>query len=190
MTMTLRGRLAQLRYAAPATAAIAVIYFAFCIGGIRVNASSSLPVGLYKITSDSTELVEFCPPEPFASLSALRGYRAKGSCHDGAEPLMKPIVAVEGSIVAISNDGLTVNGKLLPNSRACPFDTKGRPLTHWPFGQYRVAIGTVWVSLHLTVVASILGISDLYQSQRFAITFAPCLPSKQGRFISLLVRFV
>lgn len=111
-----------------------------------MNASSSLPIGLYRITSDKTaRLVEFCPPEPFASLSATRGYRGKGNCPDGAEPLMKPIVAIEGDIVEVSPEGIAVNGRLLHNSQARSFDTKRRPLQHWPFGSSYVAAGTVWL---------------------------------------------
>ena len=116
------------------------------LGGVRVNASASLPIGLYRTTSDTTaRLVEFCPSEPYANLSANRGYRGKGNCPDGAEPLMKPIVAVQGDLVEISLRGVYVNGGLLPNSRALPFDTKSRLLKHWPFGAYRVSPGTAWV---------------------------------------------
>ncbi len=141
-----RGPLARLREVLPAVIVIAGVCLGFQIGGIRVNASTSLPLGLYKITKDpSARLVEFCPAEPFASLSAIRRYRGKGNCLDGAEPLMKPVVAVEGDTVKISNRGVTVNGKLLPNSAARAFDRQNQPLVHWPFGTYRVALGTVWV---------------------------------------------
>jgi conjugative transfer signal peptidase TraF len=58
---------------------------------------------------------------------------------------MKPVVAVEGDIVQISNKGVTVNSKLLPNSVPRPIDRENRPLAHWSFGTYRVAMGTVWV---------------------------------------------
>jgi conjugative transfer signal peptidase TraF len=130
----------------PAFLAIAGISVAFQLGDIRVNASSSLPIGLYRVTFDkSAKLVEFCPAEPFASLSAGRGYRGKGTCPDGAEPLMKPTVAVAGDTVEVSSQGVAVNGKLLPNSATRPFDTKNRPLKHWPFGYYPVAPGTIWV---------------------------------------------
>jgi conjugative transfer signal peptidase TraF len=118
----------------------------FYFAGIRVNASESLPIGLYRITSDqSARLIEFCPAEPFGSLSANRAYRGKGTCPDGGEPLMKPIVAVEGDTVKFSATGVAINGKVLPNSSPLRFDTKDRPLPHWPFGTYRVPAGTVWV---------------------------------------------
>ena len=145
ITMTFRGRLVRLKYTIPAVAALATINFVFSIGGVRVNASPSLPIGLYRTISDPTaKLVEFCPPEPFASFSVSRGYRGKGHCPDNAEPLMKPIVAVAGDVVEISNQGVAVNGKLLFNSTARPFDTKNRALVHWPFGKYVVSSGTVW----------------------------------------------
>ena len=140
--MILRGLLALLS----AAITIAGVCTAFCFGGVRVNASASLPIGLYKKTSDkSVRLVEFCPAEPSGILSARRSYRRPGNCPDGAEPLMKPIVAVAGDTVDVSPRGVAVNGKLLPNSAARPFDTKNRPLQHWPYGTYRVAPDTAWV---------------------------------------------
>lgn len=129
-----------------AVLAIGAVIAAFDLGGVRVNASASLPIGLYRITSDATaRLVEFCPSEPYANLSANRAYRGKGNCPDGAEPLMKPIIAVPGDVVEVSPQGVAVNGRLLPNSAPRAFDTKNRILQHWPFGMYRVWPGTAWV---------------------------------------------
>ncbi len=137
-----RGLLAPLS----AASLVAGICAAFNFGGIRVNASPSLPIGLYRITSEvAAKLVEFCPAEPFASLSAHRGYRGTGDCPDGAEPLMKPIVAAAGDSVDFSPAGVAVNGRLLPNSTCRRLDTNSRPLQHWPFGTYRVSPGTIWV---------------------------------------------
>jgi conjugative transfer signal peptidase TraF len=144
--MILRGRLVRLSGIVPAAVVIAGIGVAFRLGGIRINASSSLPIGLYRTTFDkSARLIEFCSMEPFASISASRGYRGKGNCQDRAEPLMKPTVAVAGDIVEVSSRGVAVNDRLLPNSAALPLDTKNRPLQPWPFGTYRVAPSTVWV---------------------------------------------
>ena len=114
--------------------------------GIRVNSSPSLPVGLYQVASgaDAT-FVEFCPAEPFASIANARGYRQAGNCPDGGSPLMKPVVARAGDSVQVSERGISVNGKAIPNSAPLPKDTAGRPLTLWPVGTYRVQPGTVWV---------------------------------------------
>lgn len=144
--MTLRGRLAQLKCAVPAVIMLAAVGITFQFSGVRVNASASLPIGLYKTTTNvNAKLVEFCPAEPFASISVSRGYRSKGNCPDGGEPLMKPVIATAGDVVEISAQGVTVNTKLLPNSAALLFDSKGRPMLHYPFGKCHVAAGTVWI---------------------------------------------
>ena len=36
--------------------------------GLRFNASPSLPIGIYIVSKATTDLVEFCPPEPFATI--------------------------------------------------------------------------------------------------------------------------
>jgi conjugative transfer signal peptidase TraF len=142
ITMILCGLLAPLS----AGILIAGLFAIFQFGHVRVNASASLPIGLYRTTSDeSARLIEFCPAEPFGSLSASRNYREKGNCPDGAQPLMKPIVAISGDSIEVKPTGVAVNGRLLPNSAARPFDTQNRPLPHWPFGEYRVVPGRVWV---------------------------------------------
>ena len=144
--MILRGRLARLDGFLVSGLVITGMCTGLQQGGLRVNASSSLPIGLYRMTSDKTaELVEFCPAEPFASVSATRGYRGKGNCPDGAQPLMKPVVALAGDDVEVSPAGVSVNGRLLPNSAARLFDTHGRRLIHWAYGHHRVSPGTVWV---------------------------------------------
>jgi len=116
--------------------------------GLRLNDSPSMPTGLYVRTSSESRssLIVFCPAEPFARLSVERGYRSRGTCGDGAEPLAKPIVARPGDVVELSATGIAVNGRLLPNTPPLATDTAGQPLPHWPFGRYVVAPGTVWVA--------------------------------------------
>jgi conjugative transfer signal peptidase TraF len=117
------------------------------VAGVRVNSSPSLPLGLYAETSDkAARLIEFCPPEPYGSFMAARGYRGVGNCPDGGKPLMKPVVASAGDIVEISPRGLAVNGVELPNTAAKTTDSKGRAITPWACGQYQVSAGFVWVA--------------------------------------------
>src|SRR5205807_2595642 len=121
--------------------------------GLRLNDSPSMPTGLYVRTSSasSASLVVFCPADPFARLSVERGYRSRGNCPDGAEPLAKPIVACPGDVVEMSARGMAVNGRLLANTGPLVTDSAGRPLPHWPFGRYVVAPGTVWVASSYSV---------------------------------------
>lgn len=141
-------RLASVRRLALIMAGAAIGTFQLCgLIGLRINASPSLPVGLY-MTSAQPEinLVEFCPAEPFASFAISRGYRDAGVCRDGAAPLMKPIVARAGDVVELSGQGIAVNGRLVPNTAPLTADSHGRPLESWPFGRYLVAPDTVWVA--------------------------------------------
>jgi conjugative transfer signal peptidase TraF len=114
--------------------------------GLRLNDSPSMPTGFYVRTSSESKasLAVFCPPESFAKLS--RGYRSRGNCPDGAEPLAKPIVARPGDIVELSATGMAVNNRRLLNTAPLVTDTAGRSLHHWPFGRYVVAPGAVWVA--------------------------------------------
>jgi conjugative transfer signal peptidase TraF len=116
--------------------------------GLRLNDSPSMPTGLYIRTSSESDasLVVFCPVDPFARLSAERGYRSRGNCPDAAEPLAKPLAARPADVVELSGKGMSVNGKLLPNTAPLATDTASRPLPHWPFGRYVVAPGTLWVA--------------------------------------------
>jgi conjugative transfer signal peptidase TraF len=113
---------------------------------IRINISPSLPFGLYKVDAGAgANLVEFCPAEPFGSLANARGYRHSGVCADGGSRLLKPVTARPGDVVAMTADGVRVNGQLMPNSAPRTMDTTGRPLSPWPFGTYLVKPGTLWV---------------------------------------------
>jgi conjugative transfer signal peptidase TraF len=147
MTIGLSDRLSKVRRAALVAVVVSIAVFQlFGFLGFRINTSPSLAVGLYVVTTDgSANLVEFCPAEPFAALSLIRGYRDAGSCRDGGAPLLKPVVAKAGDTVELSARGISVNGLSLPNTAPLSRDTKGRPLTAWPFGRYPVTPGTVWV---------------------------------------------
>jgi conjugative transfer signal peptidase TraF len=142
------NRLVVVRRIALVALGVSVGAFQLCdFLGLRFNTSPSLPVGLYIATADGdANLVEFCPAEPFATLAIVRRYRDPGVCHDGAAPLLKPVVARSGDMVVLSARGMSVNGVLLPNTAPLSKDTKGRPLEAWPFGRYIVAPETVWVA--------------------------------------------
>jgi conjugative transfer signal peptidase TraF len=122
--------------------------FELCgLAGLRINGSPSLPVGLYLVTAHpNANLVEFCPPQPFAEIAIARGYRDVGSCGDGGAPLLKPVIARTRDVVELSPEGIAVNGLRLQNTAPLKNDTKGRPLTSWPPGRYTVGRDCVWVA--------------------------------------------
>ena len=124
-----------------------VLYATFRFIGIRINITSSLPRGFYVVgQSPAADLVEFCPEGEPARISLERGYRTPwGSCPDGGSPLLKPIAAVYGDRVEVTNNGIQVNGKLIANSAAHFRDHRERELKPWPTGQYIVPAGSLWV---------------------------------------------
>lgn len=179
MRIGLSDRLPEVRRASLVAVFVSIAVFQlFGFLGLRINTSPSLPVGLYVVTTDrSASLVEFCPEDPFARLSLTRSYRDAGVCRDGGAPLLKPVVAKAGDTVELSERGISVNGLSLPNTAPLSRDTKGRPLTAWPFGRYPVTPGTVWVasSYH----------SRSFDSRYFGPVFTTAIRHRLKAFLTL-----
>lgn len=117
------------------------------IAGVRWNPTASVRTGLYLITNDANaSLVAFCPTGDAATEAIARGYRPRSlQCPDKYAALLKPVAARAGDTVEICQKGISVNGKLLPNTVAFKSDQKKRPMHIWPYGTYTVQPGTVWV---------------------------------------------
>ena len=119
--------------------------------GLRFNLTTSLPVGLYRVTHDSTTIergaiVLYCLPPPMAAFANKRGYVPRGGqCSDGLAPIGKIVAAITGDTVVVRTDGITINGTLQSRSRALASDLKGRELPHVPAGQYVVQREYVWL---------------------------------------------
>jgi conjugative transfer signal peptidase TraF len=125
-----------------------IAVFGLCASaGLRLNSTGSLPLGIYMVsTAADANLVEFCPPEPYSQISVVRGYRSPGICPDGDDPLLKPVISKPGDTVVFSEVGLQINGVLLRNTAPISRDSRGRPLTHFPFGAYQARSDSVWVA--------------------------------------------
>lgn len=124
------------RYAAIGVVSVSLIGAAVCglgyAAGLRINTTKSIPVGLYKIsdkTPEKGDYVIFCPPQrEIFSMAQQRGYIGSGFCPGGYGEMMKRILAAKGDEVAFRNDGVHVNGKLLPYSKPFSVDPGGRNL--------------------------------------------------------------
>jgi conjugative transfer signal peptidase TraF len=104
--------------------------------GARINSTKSIPVGLYWLSSEPVEkgaYVMFCPPPigVFEDAKA-RGYLGAGFCPGGYGYLMKRVLAAKGDAVTITDEGVHVNGELLPHSAPIRVDRNGRPLPRFP----------------------------------------------------------
>jgi conjugative transfer signal peptidase TraF len=111
-----------------------VLLLGFCAyaAGARVNTTNSLSVGLYWMTDSPVEkgaYVIFCPPPNDVFDEAKhRGYFGAGFCPGNYEYLMKKILAAKKDKVIVADDGVSVNGALLPFSEPLKADRFGRPL--------------------------------------------------------------
>ena len=119
--------------------------------GLRVNATPSMPIGLWELTGTHTlprrnDIVTVCLPDGAAVRQARRrSYIAPGSCSDGAEPLVKPVAAVGGDQVSVSASGISVNTTPIAGTTPLARDEAGRMLHPVPLGSYRVVPDEVWL---------------------------------------------
>lgn len=116
--------------------------------GFRFNISSSLPPGVYRVVAEPAtrgSVVHVCLPVEVAEFARRRGYLGPGSCAAGVRPLGKIVVAIEGDVVALSRDGIRVNGEAMPNSVTVSKDSRGRHLPHFPWGVHRLRRGELWL---------------------------------------------
>ena len=104
------------------------------LAGVRINTTASYPLGVYLMTNAPIEkgsLVIFCPANNAAfHLARERGYIGAGFCPDGYGYMIKKILAAKSDRVEISAVGVSVNGKLLSNSKPMDNDSEGKALPH------------------------------------------------------------
>ena len=103
------------------------------------NASPSVPVGLYRLSSRPSQTAALAIvrlPEPLRILAETRGYLGKGAL------LIKPVVAGAGDTVCRHGSLVTINGRAA--ARANLSDAKGRPLPAWS-GCFRLGPHDIFV---------------------------------------------
>ena len=88
--------------------------------------------------------MQFCPPPaPVFEEARRRHYIAAGFCPGGYGYLMKRVRAVEGDAVSVGDDGVRVNGRLLPASAPVRADKAGRPLPRLQGTRFTLGRGEV-----------------------------------------------
>ena len=100
--------------------------------GLRLNTTRSIPLGLYLMSNDPIEngaYVLWCPPErPEFDLAKERGYIGAGFCPGGYGSMMKKVLASDHDVVSVTDEGVLINGMLIPASQPFEADSLGRPL--------------------------------------------------------------
>ncbi|MFC5460748.1 conjugative transfer signal peptidase TraF [Massilia niabensis] len=110
------------------------------LAGARVNVSKSIALGVYWTSDRPVQkgaYVLLCPPSiGMMEEARRRGYLSAGFCPGHYGYLMKRVLAAGGDSVAISGDGVRVNGKLLRHSSPLPVDLAGRPMPRFQSDRY------------------------------------------------------
>ena len=133
--------------------------------GLRLNTTHSIPLGLYKMSSDPIEngvYVLWCPPErPEFDLAKDRGYIGVGFCPGGYGNMMKKVVATYDDVVSVTDEGVTINGTLIPASQPFETDSLGRLLPRFR------------VTNHVLTPSELLLMSDMNSRSFDARYFGP-----------------
>jgi conjugative transfer signal peptidase TraF len=119
-----RNRLCTLALLGVASLAILVPKFGTPV--ILWNASPSVAIGLYRLTSRPSQTAALAVirlPEPLRSLAEARGYLRTGAL------LIKPVAAGAGDTVCRHGALVTINGRIA--ARARTLDAAGRSLPAW-----------------------------------------------------------
>ena len=118
--------------------------------GLRINATASMPRGLWAVHAAARSNAARSSPSARPTGPTFARQRAAaisqaGICPGGYEPLLKPVAAVAGDLVAVAPHGIAVDGKPVANTRQLARDEVGRRLHPVPAGSYQVAPGQVWL---------------------------------------------
>jgi conjugative transfer signal peptidase TraF len=128
------------RHAALGALGLMALGFVCFAAGLRINTTKSIPIGLYRITDVPVakgEYVIFCPPQSAVFEEAWeRGYIGAGFCPGGYGFLMKRVAALVGDVVTSTEEGMSVNGTLLPASAPLEADKAGRVLSDYQLSDY------------------------------------------------------
>jgi conjugative transfer signal peptidase TraF len=153
--------------------ALTLVFFSYACGA-RINRTNSLPKGLYwsvEKTPRRGDIVAFWPDgsEPFR-IARDRGYILPGVYNKtndtGYGLMLKRLMGLPGDVVSITDDGVLVNGALLPNTKPLTHDNVGDPLPVMRINDYRLAEHeALFVSDHLprSYDARYFGVQDMSQ---------------------------
>ena len=126
--------------------------------GARINTTKSIPVGLYWTSSAPVErgaYVLWCPPKVGVFDDAKeRGYIGAGFCPGDYGYMMKRVLAAKDDAVAVADDGVRVNGELLPLSAPIKADKVGRPLPRYQSNSYTLGNSEVLLMSDVSATSS------------------------------------
>ena len=112
----------------------------------HLNTSGSVPVGLYRETSNNAAAYAgFClSPVQLRTVRRAGLELGAGDCPGGVSPLLKPLIeALPSRPVTFTERGFVIDGKLLPNTAAKAESRTHVPIAHLPFGTYLTGLWAI-----------------------------------------------
>ncbi len=112
---------------------------------LRLNASASVPTGLYRIVPRTSRYAAICLPAAILATARQAGlFIPAGECPDGKEPILKPIYrASADSPITFSPSGFSIGERALKNTAAKLRSKKGEPLNHVAYGTYTTGLWAI-----------------------------------------------
>lgn len=97
-----------------------------------VNTSASLPFGLYRVTKVANlkrgDVLRTCLPDMLSQFAVQRGYLRQGTCPGGSTRIGKPVIALQGDTVLVSDRYIQVKGHRAFEIPIYEHDRRGRRL--------------------------------------------------------------
>jgi len=125
---------------------LAILWFLVKQWGLIINVTLSMPRGLYiKQYGELSRggIVSFCLTKPYQSFGLQRLYIAKGVACNGADALIKEVIAIPGDSVVLQDNFIKVNNTVYLYKTHYR-DSIGRKLFVCPRGVYKNITG-YWV---------------------------------------------
>lgn len=122
-------------------AVFVVVLAALKFFGVMINVSPSMPLGIYvkKFSAIKRgDIVAICLDHQQAQLGLQRHYLKPGFACNGAQPLIKKVIAIPGDVVQLTDHSITVNGHVYFYPTFYQ-DSRGHSLSAFPRGIYKMS---------------------------------------------------
>ncbi|MCP3876123.1 MAG: conjugative transfer signal peptidase TraF [Desulfobacteraceae bacterium] len=106
----------------------------FYKAGYRINVTSSLPIGIWKIDKSFSKIekgdyVWFTPTKEIADFGIKRNYLEENkNCLNNSNPLLKIVYGLPGDSYSFYKDAIKINNEPIENAKRRKLDSKGRPM--------------------------------------------------------------
>ncbi len=114
-----------------------IVFFAGCLlyqAGFRINLTSSLPLGIWKIDKSFTRIekgdyVWFMATKEIADFALERGYLQENiKCENNTIPLLKTVYGLPGDTYSFHENEIRINDIPVKNTKRRINDSKERPM--------------------------------------------------------------